>query len=111
MREVIKNELDVIVFAYGPGCEMCKAIKHVFSSIAQDFAKNHLLRFADIDVSKNTLVGFEVKKYPTIILYPGKDKEKPVEFQDEFSRESFVEFLNAKCSYKIEYNPSVKQDL
>lgn len=46
--------------------------------------------------TSNEVSGVSVKKYPTLKHFPGNDKSKPLDFDDEVTTEKILKFFKEK---------------
>lgn len=100
---VINNEKDVLVEFYAPWCGHCKKLAPVYDEVGAHFKNNENIVIAKMDSTANEvdIEGLEVKGFPTLVFFSGKDK-KPVRYEGGREVEDFVEYLekNAHNSAK-----------
>jgi len=106
---VLDSTKDVLIEFFSPGCNRCNEFEPVYQEVAQKVAKVKNLVIAKIDGIHNDVLAFPVGKFPTIMFFPAKSKDKPVEYDGEKSVEELVSWL--KSNAKWAKWPKVDSDL
>jgi len=101
-KEIIDNDLDVIVKFYAPWCGHCKKLEPIFKSLAESLLTNKKVKFYEVDATKNDIEGHPIQGFPVIKLFPGKDKTNPATYSGDRSEGDIAKFLKEKCSHPIE---------
>ena len=102
-KVVLDSNKDVLVNFYIPSCWQCKVLKIFFNKIAENFKDDKNLILAEIDHSLNDVENINLKNYPTLILWPAKNKKKYKIFRGENRIDDIVKFLIDNVSYKNEF--------
>ncbi|KAG7381969.1 hypothetical protein PHYPSEUDO_005440 [Phytophthora pseudosyringae] len=98
-ERVIDNEKDVLVEFYAPWCGHCKALAPKYEELAEKFADVDSVMIAKMDATENEIdhAGVDVRGFPTLIFFPGKDKQNPVVYEGSRDVEGFTEFLKTNA--------------
>ncbi|KAF1779050.1 Thioredoxin, conserved site [Phytophthora cactorum] len=98
-KRVIDNEKDVLVEFYAPWCGHCKALAPKYEELAEKFADVDSIMVAKMDATANEIdhPGVDVRGFPTILFFPGKDKQNPVVYEGSRDVEGFTEFLKTNA--------------
>ena len=78
---VLNNEKDVIVKFYAPWCGHCQALAPSYKALAEALIDNKQLVFTEVDATKNDIEGYSIESFPTIKLFPGKNKTDVITYQ------------------------------
>lgn len=100
---VLNNNKDVLVLFWTPWCGHCRAMMPVFDNVGRKTREVKDFAIAKIDVSVNDVekFGLDIVEYPTILLFKGSDKKRPVEFQGERNEYVFNDFIRAHASVNL----------
>eukprot|EP00826_Nyctotherus_ovalis_P022442 TRINITY_DN173_c0_g2_i1.p1 TRINITY_DN173_c0_g2~~TRINITY_DN173_c0_g2_i1.p1 ORF type:complete len:485 (+),score=123.69 TRINITY_DN173_c0_g2_i1:64-1518(+) len=98
-KEVIKNDLDVLVKFHAPWCGQCKKLTPVLKALANSLKDNKKLKFVEIDATKNDVKKHPIKSYPTIKFFPGKNKKDVKVYNGDRSEDSLKKFIIEMTSY------------
>ncbi|CCF57677.1 hypothetical protein KAFR_0D00300 [Kazachstania africana CBS 2517] len=102
---VLDSDKDVLVKYYAPWCGHCKRLAPIYEELADVVASNKKTNnsfvIADIDDTVNDVANLQIKGYPTIILYPAGQKDKPITYEGSRSIESLLTFLEENSGNKI----------
>ncbi|GAB9463569.1 Protein disulfide-isomerase domain [Globisporangium polare] len=102
-ERVANNEQDVLLEFYAPWCGHCKSLAPKYEELAENFADVKSILIAKIDATENEVdhPGVDVKGFPTILFFPGKDKQNPIVYEGARDVEGMTEFLK-KNAQKFE---------
>jgi len=100
-KEVIENDMDVIVKFYAPWCGHCKKLEPIFKSLAESLADNKKIKFAEVDSTKNDIEGHPIQGFPVIKFFPGKDKNDVHTYNGDRSEADIAKFIKEKASYPV----------
>ena len=106
-RDVLDNDLDVIVKFYAPWCGHCKKLEPIYKSLAEAQVANKLLKFFEVDATKNDIEGHPIQGFPVIKLFPGKNKSAVATYEGDRSEADIAKFLKEKCSHPVDF-PDLK---
>jgi protein disulfide isomerase len=112
-KEVLDNNMDVIVKFYAPWCGHCKKLEPIYKSLAEAQSSSKNIKFMEIDSTKNDIEGHPINGFPVIKLFPGKDKSNVATYNGDRSEGDISKFLKEKCSHPIdipELKPKDEQD-
>ena len=117
-KEVLNNDKDVLVKFYAPWCIHCQELAPIYIELANKLKKyNDKLLIAEADSTANEFEGVDVRSFLTIKFWLGKNKKKPVDFNDDLTLNGFISFLKKHSSHGIndgttsKKNEKVKGDL
>ena len=72
LKEKIKNGEKIIVEFWGTWCQPCLAMKPIFERVANSNENDDVQMYTmDIDLNKETAIGFGVRSIPTIKVFNG----------------------------------------
>ncbi|KAG7399817.1 hypothetical protein PHYBOEH_007816 [Phytophthora boehmeriae] len=94
-ERVINNEKDVLLEFYAPWCGHCKALAPKYEELAEKFADVDSIMIGKMDATANEVdhPGVDVRGFPTLLFFPGKDKQNPIVYEGSRDVEGFTEFL------------------
>jgi len=100
-----KNK-DVLVEFYAPWCGHCKSLVPEYEILAQAFQKAEDVVIGKIDLTANDVETshFEVKGFPTILLYKRDAKDKPLQFQGTRDAKSIGAWIKENTSSETAKN-------
>ena len=92
---VMQSRKDVMLKFYAPWCGHCKQMAPGYEVLAAKFAGSSDVLIAKVDATIHKLeTPIEVKGFPTVLFFPGDDKQNPVKYgggRDSVSLISFIE--------------------
>jgi thioredoxin 1 len=72
LKEKIKNGEKIIVEFWGTWCQPCLAMKPIFERVANSNENGNVQMYTmDIDLNKETAIGFGIRSIPTIKVFNG----------------------------------------
>jgi protein disulfide isomerase len=78
-KEIVMDETkDVLVDFYATWCGPCKAMAPTYKELANKLKDRKNLVIAKVDSPENEIPDVEIEAYPTIMLFPAKDKKNPI---------------------------------
>ncbi|EAT83174.1 protein disulfide-isomerase [Parastagonospora nodorum] len=101
---VIDNDRDVLVNFYAPWCDPCKKFAPTYEELGQAFSLpelSKLVTIAKVDATANDVPG-NIKRFPTIMLFPAGKKNSPIDRSDSRSMEDLAQFIRENGSHKAE---------
>lgn len=100
-KEVMQNDLDILVLFHTPWCLRCKDFMQIYKELASSLIEHKKLKLVEIDYTKNDVPGQVLNNFPTLKLFPGKSKMKVFTYEGELTTEGITSFLKGKCSYPL----------
>ena len=101
-EEVLNNDKDVLIKFYAPWCGHCKALAPTYIELAKKLKNNSNLLIAECDATANEFEDIEIRSYPTIKFWSGKNKnQKPIDFSGDRTVDGFVKFLKENAYHTI----------
>ena len=102
---VMDNDKDVLVEFYAPWCGHCKKLAPTWDELGNKFSSVDSVVIAKMDATANEIDvdGVDVKGFPTLYFFPGKDKKNPVRYESGRELEDFVEYLKENAATKFDH--------
>ena len=102
-KEVINNDKDVMLLFYAPWCTYCKELSPKYEEVGIKLKdKNPKLLIAKIDGSENEIENISISGFPTIMFFPGNQKDKkPIEYKGKRTTEDIIQFIKKNYYNKI----------
>jgi len=99
-NEIVNNPAsDVLVEYYAPWCGHCKSLAPKWDQLGEAFKDIPQITIAKIDATANDVDSkFEVKGFPTILLYKANDKDHPVAYNGAREVAELTQFLKAETT-------------
>lgn len=99
--EVINNDKNVLVRYYAPWCEFSAMVEPIFKRIAETLRDNDKVKFCEMDATKNDVEGYQAEGYPIIKFFPAGNKEVPIYYDEDFTEEAMVKFVEDRVGVTI----------
>lgn len=83
---------DVLVEFYAPWCGHCKTLAPKYEELGKEFQDVDSIVIAKVDSTENDTPA-DIKGFPTLIFYPANNKENPVTYKGERSKQALADFI------------------
>ena len=112
-KEVLENDKDVLVYFVSPKCSRCKDFEPELEKLAMKLKQNNdKIVIATMDATLNDIEDVQFHYFPTIMLYPGNDKEsEPVELKGKKNSVEIIEKFIKKNAFNKIIEPEVNSEL
>jgi protein disulfide-isomerase A1 len=90
---VINNDVNVLVKFYAPWCGHCKTLAPIWEEVGQALAGNSKILLVKVDSTENEIPGVSVQGFPTLKFYKAGQKDTPIDFAGERTKEGIIGFL------------------
>jgi protein disulfide-isomerase A1 len=111
---VLDNEKDVLVEFYAPWCGHCKSLAPKYDELAEKLSGIESVVIAKMDNTANEIdiPGVEVKGYPTLYFFPGKNKSTPKLFSGKREVDDLLAFIvkEASTSFDLDAGEKITAD-
>jgi len=87
---------DVLVEFYAPWCGHCKTLAPKYDELAKEFKAHPSVVIAKIDATENDSPA-DIKGFPTLLFYPSNNKQNPLTFKGERSKQAIGDWLRENC--------------
>ena len=94
-KEVLDNDLNVFVKFYSPNCPHCVKLKPTFEELADKLKNNKYLRIAEYNLKDNDFDWFQIRSYPTLILFKAGEKNQTKLYTGNRTVEDMMSFVLA----------------
>ena len=94
-KEVIDNDLNVFVKFYSPNCPHCVKLKPTFEELADKLRNNKYIRIAEYNLKDNDFDWFQIRSYPTLILFKAGEKHQTKYYNGNRTVEDMMSFVLA----------------
>ena len=92
-KEVMDNDLNVFVKFYSPTCPHCIKLKPDFEELAEKLKYNKNIRIAEYNMKQNDFEEFQIRGYPTLILFKAGEKDKHITYRGNRTVEDMMNFV------------------
>lgn len=92
-KEVLENDLNVLVKFYSPNCPHCKKMAGAYVELAERLKDNKKIRIAEYNMKDNDFELFKISGFPTIILFKAGDKDNRIKYKGDRSVEDMMSFV------------------
>jgi len=89
---VLDPTKDVLVEFYAPWCGHCKNLAPKYDELGKEFEHIESVVIAKVDSTENDTPA-DIKGFPTLLFYPANDKENPITYQGERSKQALSDFV------------------
>jgi protein disulfide isomerase len=72
---------DTLLMLYAPWCQHCKDMLPAYTELAQQWKDSSKLMVAYMDDTLNDVWGVDAEQYPTVLLFLGGQRDKPLLFK------------------------------
>jgi len=85
---------DVLVEFYAPWCGHCKQLAPVYEQVGAELSQIPSIVIAKIDATNNDINPlFGIKGFPTIKLFRSNDKQNPIDYEGDRTKDDLIEFI------------------
>ena len=102
-KEVYDNDKDVIVQFYISKFEDEEG-KGIYEDLAESLSHNDNMLVAKIDLFENDVDNMTLSFKSQIVIYPAKSKDKPISFEDEFTLENLMRFVQTYANNRFTFS-------
>jgi len=93
---------DVLVEFYAPWCGHCKKLAPEWDQLGEDFKDDSNIVIAKIDATANDFEAhYEVKGFPTLLLFKSNDKTNPVVYQGARTSAAIGDWLKEQATVEF----------
>jgi len=89
---VLDPTKDVLVEFYAPWCGHCKNLAPKYDELGKEFESIDSIIIAKVDSTENDTPA-DIKGFPTILFYTANNKENPITYKGERSRQALADFV------------------
>merc|ERR1711959_214859 len=90
---------DVLVNFFAPWCGHCRKFEPQYKQLATKLRHVKTLRVAKIDATRNEVKDMRIQGFPTVMLFPAKAKQRPMEYHGDRSPDAITHWLHSHCSH------------
>ena len=94
-KEVLDSNVNVFVKFYSPHCPHCVKLEPAFNELAEKLKYNKNLIVAEYNLVANDFDWFEIRGYPTLIMFKAGDKEHHITYEGNRTVEDMMNFVIA----------------
>ena len=94
-KEVLDSNVNVFVKFYSPHCPHCVKLEPAFNELAEKLKYNKNLIVAEYNLAANDFDWFEIRGYPTLIMFKAGDKEHHITYEGNRTVEDMMNFVIA----------------
>ena len=92
-KEVLDSDVNVFVKFYSPRCPHCVKLEPAFNELAEKLKYNKDLLVAEYNLLANDFDWFEIRGYPTLIMFKAGDKENHITYDGNRTVEDMMNFV------------------
>ena len=102
-KEVYDNDKDVIVQFYMSKFEDEES-KGIYEDLAESLSHNDNMLVAKLDLFENDVDNMTLSFKSQIVIYPSKRKDNPISFEDEFTLENLMRFVQTYANNRFTFS-------
>jgi len=101
---VVDNTNDVLVEFYAPWCGHCKSLEPKYNELGALYAGIDTVTIAKMDATENEVdhPGVDVTGFPTLLFFPGNDKQNVVPYKGAREVEALSDFIVQTATNKVD---------
>ena len=107
-KEVLDSNVNVFVKFYSPHCPHCVKLEPAFNELAEKLKYNKNLIVAEYNLVANDFDWFEIRGYPTLIMFKAGDKEHHITYEGNRTVEDMMNFVIANLG-EVKYEKEDKK--
>jgi protein disulfide-isomerase A1 len=92
-KEVLDSNINVFVKFYSPNCPHCVRLEPAFNELAEKLKYNKNLIVAEYNLIANDFDWFQIRGYPTLIMFKAGDKEHHITYEGNRTVEDMMNFV------------------
>ena len=97
------NDKDVIVQFYMSKFEDEEG-KGIYEDLAESLSHNDNMLVAKLDLFENDVDNMTLSFKSQIVIYPSKRKDNPISFEDEFTLENLMRFVQTYANNRFTFS-------
>jgi len=101
---VFDTTKDVLVEFYAPWCGHCKQLAPVYEQLGAELSSISSVVVAKIDATSNDVnPNLGIRGFPTIKLFPANDKQNPIDYEGDRTKEDLTTFIETNAGIKFHH--------